>query len=432
MGKKRRRKRRKSQRQSPAEFKAALRPLFWRSLEGPYNGTAFDQTLVAVADLLTQNELGVEDFYQTDYGKAAIDLYEESVPKVGWPQDPSKFWDKWDAAKTLLFEKDAPLNSMGALPVLGAADFTYRIAQVFEHAFAINFTGEYREAPYENEAYFRFISTAQPRFQAIYRFVNRIDKTQQDRYAICKSLPAEEMVPHDPETERIRAMTMTELYASGNNAFIISDTLREMFLNTEIQKLDIGAIDFPYSAFQVVTGERTVFFTHVPITEERSVWIFDNVEYGCAHLKQDADTETLGDLWECLPADFWDNHPESATACDEAFQMVCNLSLYLSTRSPEVRSEGRKTQRGKGRKKSRRQAELDYTPIRRVLYPSASKTKTSGSASGSKRQAHWVRGHWRKQPYGPRDNPKYERIWIEPHMRGGEEGPSDTTRKYKV
>jgi len=431
MGKKRRRKRRKSQRQSPAEFKAALRPLFWRSLEGPYNGTAFDQTLVAVADLLTQNELGVEDFYQTDYGKAVIDLYEELVPKVGWPQDPAEFDSRWERAKEVLFDENKPLHTMEALPLITVADFTYRLGMLFETAFLFTGSSGNRNAPYENEPVFRFLSTEQSRFQTIYRCVNRVAKTTLDRYAICKALPAEQMVPQDPETERIRATTMTELFATGNNAFVISDTLREMFLKTDLLKIEIDAIDLPYSAFQLMTEDRTVFFTHIPATSGRSLWIFDNVEYGCVHLKQDEDTKTLGDLWDCLPEGFWKNHPDSAQACEEAFNLVCNLSLYLATRSPEVKSEGRKTNRGKGRKKSRRRAELDYTPIRRVLYPSAHVGARNGSG-GVSRKAHWVRGHWRKQPYGPRDDPRYERIWIEPHLRGGDEGTSGETRKYKV
>lgn len=417
---------------TPDDFKAKLRPMYWNALEGPYHGKVFQQMIVELGDLLEKTNLKVKEFFQTDYGKAALDLYEELVPQVGWPQDPSEFDERWERAKELLFEENKPIQSYGALPIITVADFTYRLGLIFETAFLATETNPFRDTPYENEPVYRFLSVVQCRFQFIYRGVHRIAKTTRDRYAICKALPAEQMVPHDPETERIRAMTMTELYATGNNAFVISDTLREMFLNTDLHKIEIDALDLPYSAFQVMTGDRTVFFTHIPAAADKSLWVFDNVEYGSVHLKQDETTETLGDLWECLPENFWDAHPESAEACHEAFQMVCNLSLYLSTRQPEVRSEGRRTNRGKGRKQSRRQAELDYTPIRHVLYPSARVKRSNGSTGVSQRKAHWVRGHWRKQPYGPRDNPRYERIWIEPHLRGGDEGTSDKTRKYKV
>lgn len=34
-----------------------------------------------------------------------------------------------------------------------------------------------------------------------------------------------------------------------------------------------------------------------------------------------------------------------------------------------------------------------------------------------------VRGHWRHQPYGPRDNPSYEWRWINPYIKGPEDAP---------
>jgi hypothetical protein len=34
-----------------------------------------------------------------------------------------------------------------------------------------------------------------------------------------------------------------------------------------------------------------------------------------------------------------------------------------------------------------------------------------------------VEGHWRNQPYGPRDNPEYKQIWIAPYVKGPEDKP---------
>jgi hypothetical protein len=34
-----------------------------------------------------------------------------------------------------------------------------------------------------------------------------------------------------------------------------------------------------------------------------------------------------------------------------------------------------------------------------------------------------VSGHWRNQPYGPRDNPTYKQIWVAPYVKGPEDKP---------
>jgi hypothetical protein len=40
-----------------------------------------------------------------------------------------------------------------------------------------------------------------------------------------------------------------------------------------------------------------------------------------------------------------------------------------------------------------------------------------------------VRGHWRKQPYGAKDNPSYRQIWISPHVKGPEDKPLKVTKR---
>jgi hypothetical protein len=43
-----------------------------------------------------------------------------------------------------------------------------------------------------------------------------------------------------------------------------------------------------------------------------------------------------------------------------------------------------------------------------------------------------VRGHWRNQPYGPRDDPYYRQIWIAPYVKGPEDAPLRlTTRAWE-
>jgi len=43
---------------------------------------------------------------------------------------------------------------------------------------------------------------------------------------------------------------------------------------------------------------------------------------------------------------------------------------------------------------------------------------SSDEDSSSKVRLHMVRGHWRNQPFGPRDSPSYRQVWIKPHLKG--------------
>lgn len=58
------------------------------------------------------------------------------------------------------------------------------------------------------------------------------------------------------------------------------------------------------------------------------------------------------------------------------------------------------------------------------------------SENGTQREysCRWVvNGHWRKQPYGPRDNPKYRAVWIDGYVKGPEEMPfKETKRLFSV
>lgn len=54
---------------------------------------------------------------------------------------------------------------------------------------------------------------------------------------------------------------------------------------------------------------------------------------------------------------------------------------------------------------------LDYDKRHRVV-------RTQGPGSGRKVAFHWRRGHWRKQPYGPKEERKHRIIWIEPFKVG--------------
>jgi hypothetical protein len=60
-----------------------------------------------------------------------------------------------------------------------------------------------------------------------------------------------------------------------------------------------------------------------------------------------------------------------------------------------------------------------------------------GGPEHEERSIEWdhrwlVRGHWRKQPYGPKDNPSYRQIWISPYVKGPENKPIKVTKRAFV
>ncbi|MCL4432794.1 MAG: hypothetical protein M1300_10800 [Epsilonproteobacteria bacterium] len=52
------------------------------------------------------------------------------------------------------------------------------------------------------------------------------------------------------------------------------------------------------------------------------------------------------------------------------------------------------------------------------------------SDSETHKRSHLVRGHFRNQPYGKRENPEYKTIWIEPYFTVGEQ--TGTNKAYKL
>lgn len=54
----------------------------------------------------------------------------------------------------------------------------------------------------------------------------------------------------------------------------------------------------------------------------------------------------------------------------------------------------------------------------------------SNTDSEISKVAHMVRGHFRKQPYGKRDEPEYKIIWIQPYFTGSD--MLNTNKKYRL
>jgi hypothetical protein len=125
-----------------------------------------------------------------------------------------------------------------------------------------------------------------------------------------------------------------------------------------------------------------------------------------------------------------------SSAVRDTMSLVFNVLLFLGT-DPEMLPDEHAAERKKllkmykagrlggaeitpgARKAHQRLMEISSTNVRLLTVPRT--TKTAGRAASedsSGVKLHWVRGHWRRQPYGPRDSPEYKMLWIRPHQKG--------------
>lgn len=440
MSKKKKRIRRKKPR--PPELPESTTRAVYRNVFKNCNWKIELPTLISCAEELVDwaraQKISPETFLLTEPGEKAMEIAYEVAQ------------DMVDSGEALLADEPVPSDVRRLRPeqhpkasvmscVLGSA------GTLWETVFHGARGHKSRTEPYDNEHVFHFLSTATFRYQFMYRCMDRYySDDPQFRHIVSRFFPSPQDAPEDRSNDKITTYIMTELWMSGVNEFKISSDLRDRFLMTDIGDISIDSINFPYPAFMVTTPEENIMFSTVEHEKENArVWCFHNLEKGVVQLNEKiGESENLADLWGDLPEDFWDNCPPAEKASKEAFTIVCNLILYLQTKNAEVKSNtsnpGSKPPVRKKRK-LKDYAKKEYTPINHTLYPSLSDSTSEKAASHSSKREHWVRGHYRWQPYWPegRDNdPTYERIWIEPHLRGSkkeDDSNSDMNpRKYNA
>lgn len=383
-----------------------------------------------LAELITLHDLKPFTFFYTPYGEALIKKFTENMAHL-IPVDP------------------ADVDERGTQVAELALKLGY-IATIWEMAFSMS-TADGKpltvpSPPGPGGNIFEYESTYASRVQFFYRFMEAAfsdDRWAYTRHAVLNQLPS---VDPDVSSERIKAILMTELWLSGNNEFVIGAELRNLFMHMDILKMKTSEITFPYKAFHISTPQEHIMFSilegdSIPDPNIR-VWTILNSERGCVKLREDIDKDlTLGELWGKLPADFWAKVPNAEHGSREAFELICNLCLYLESVGSEVKELPFPTPKVKTTSDAARlrdKARRGFTPVKRELYPALAKqaSRSDGGATSRTRGAtvqHWVRGHYRMQPVGPRDNVTYKRIFIEPHIRGSDApGKSTKTRKYKV
>ncbi len=142
-------------------------------------------------------------------------------------------------------------------------------------------------------------------------------------------------------------------------------------------------------------------------------------------------------------------HPEcqlqdEAAFMREAFALVANLLLYLSSPDPDIQPVmppglGRppKSAKARGIQETIRRREgagiaVGYrlTRVTRPSQPQASADPAS-AASNSSPRVHLVRGHWKRQPHGPSLSER-KVIWVAPYRRGDDGMEETLERTYDL
>ncbi len=98
--------------------------------------------------------------------------------------------------------------------------------------------------------------------------------------------------------------------------------------------------------------------------------------------------------------------------------LVFQILLYLMEKPDAITIERSRIGFGGSCKKNKGKKPIDATPIAPLWigknYQLFQQTPTDFSVEKTSPRTHWRRGHWRKQPFGSRNNSQYKNIWIEP------------------
>lgn len=114
-------------------------------------------------------------------------------------------------------------------------------------------------------------------------------------------------------------------------------------------------------------------------------------------------------------------------ATDEQVALALNVVAYVENVGAERASNGAQRERAQREADRRRGAKAQRAAERAAATPVVTTVRIGagyepargvvGAGEGATRRAHWVRGHWRQQPHGPRSAPSTRARWIEPHQR---------------
>ena len=390
-----------------------------------------------LAPVVHATRLHPTTFWATDYGdafKRAVSSCLEDLPEM--PAGHSEL-DLDEAAAVLIARDLSPESVDAARFDLASSAMTLAGALLLlagaglELAFATAYPSARRSGRAPDEEAFTYVANCQSRFLTIGHVMQHWTEDPLTRLALSQNVPATLMDPRvDLSTERSLIKCASELLDTGNNAFELDAETVEVFGHTEVFDVPIEDIRMPYNAFQVLTPEDAVFFVRYGLENGTDVWQVHTFDRGCITLRWKPEYATLGDAWAELVKSYEQSGLDGQTreTGQWALRLVANLALYLTTNSAVVHNRGRRSPRGVRKtplaKRKGRPTLRTLTSLKHSVEPVLSRL---GSSRGTP-SAHWVRGHWKRQAYGPRGQGLTKRIWIQPYLRG--EGDVPEARIY--
>lgn len=212
--------------------------------------------------------------------------------------------------------------------------------------------------------------------------------------------------------------------------------LLSMLLDTDIPTVPLYNLELPFDEFLIILNYKgykveAAIIKHI-YNEDYSVKVeglnSGDYIYSCrgfiyshngirTNTLQDFDFTSIGSKFKTEP-----NMPlHQAEILGDVYHMIYNSFIYMSTertlsylnkKEPLIRKNKLKT-----KKTNKSYPTKLFNDIR---YITSDSTNNTNSNSGKKVKSHLRRGHFRFQPYGPRDNPSTKSIWIQPTYIGVE------------
>lgn len=285
----------------------------------------------------------------------------------------------------------------------------------------------------------------------------RLDTVKRMELARLDALAAEghsSVVAGDLVRQATYQLYMQAMWAHhGRRVYRLDPDLTELLLQTKLPKLPAATLRFPLHAFLLALPEGR-FTTSVesdpdPQPVDSIMIAVDRVDgdtdeireltllISCRSPRGPADDNVIWHGFAMEPEAHLDEIEATITPgrdkdlFDNALRLSLGLVLYLQSEHPAlepvpppkrvnldaIRSAGK---RRKAEQRSGRVSKLGFVWVGRNEGAGvADFGQLPGSASGSWSLDHqvWVSGHWREQPYGPRNSLRRPQ-WIKPYLKG--------------
>lgn len=238
----------------------------------------------------------------------------------------------------------------------------------------------------------------------------------------------ENLIPEARDNSIRCYQTVRPWEEAGEQVYFVEETLIPMFERTDVSGINLADLHWPFEAFCLVFPRSYNVQTAFVCRKDNYLRIFavhrDGSDYSFVERIPDFDMVTsferettiprlTDEQLEILGLTEQPDDDESVQAdLRDIVRMALSALLFMNAKPECITQEPGITYPKKHKKDQRPWVNPRW--LGRSYQP---KTRSSGGTtepSGNHVRAHWRRGHWRNQPYGPRDQVKHKIVWIEP------------------